>query len=735
MKLPAILFDKAWKINLMLLICSASIYTFYFYDVFMNINSILSSNEGDAIKNYYTYCYHIKNDSSFLHFSGMNFPFGEHIVFTDCQPIITFILRSLPISHPYSVGILHSLIFISFILTPLLLYKILSLQKVDRFSSFFISLAITLLSPQYYKLLAGHHALAYTFIIPLCILMLLRFFKNGTRLNLFLIFIYNFALFFLHPYFGLGTSLFSLISLITYDLISNRKNNLLKHLLKSSLAGILPIVLFKLFMFITDKHAERTIEPQNIDALNAGLGSLVHSGFGPFAEELPKVFSIPASSFEGNSYIGVFLILVVLVSVIILFFLRKNVQWHKGILSVFIASLALLILAFGVHNTLLSALNIKIAALNQFRACGRFIWYFYYSLPLFLLPLIYHASKNKFSTRVSVPILKSISVLYFFFNLWEANSLFILDRGAFWKYKNTFNVSCLSKSELLLLDSLKTTPLQAIIPLPLYHSGSEVYDRPESGFMNYSMLYSYHLNLPIVSSFLSRTAIHETEEVIQTLNCYKRDHAINKILNGTNFLTLKSMIPLQPDEERLYSKCHIVRKDSFFEFAYLKQTDLFKKVLDEKKLFLCDTIKENSDLIYLIKKERKPFLVSNIKDYETIYSLDSNQINSGDYVLSFRYYYNEKTHPAIDCHFIVNEVSPIKEGWTVYTPINRFSGFYEGYAIFERKIKIDQKTHYDFMLSGHSEKQYKISHFLIRQASTSVVLISGKDSIFNNFAH
>ena len=46
-------------------------------------NSYYFSNSGDGQKNYYTFAYHQQYDSSFSHFGGMAYPYGEHIVFTD----------------------------------------------------------------------------------------------------------------------------------------------------------------------------------------------------------------------------------------------------------------------------------------------------------------------------------------------------------------------------------------------------------------------------------------------------------------------------------------------------------------------------------------------------------------------------------------------------------------------------------------------------------------------------
>ncbi|MBK8555528.1 MAG: hypothetical protein IPL65_07045 [Lewinellaceae bacterium] len=42
----------------------------------------------DGFKNYMTTGWHVRYDTSYVHFGGMNFPFGEHVLFTDNQPIL-----------------------------------------------------------------------------------------------------------------------------------------------------------------------------------------------------------------------------------------------------------------------------------------------------------------------------------------------------------------------------------------------------------------------------------------------------------------------------------------------------------------------------------------------------------------------------------------------------------------------------------------------------------------------
>ncbi|MFO0484061.1 MAG: hypothetical protein ACK51A_00195 [Sphingobacteriia bacterium] len=44
---------------------------------------------GDGLKNMYAPVYHIDHGKSAFHFDGMLYPYGEHLIFTDGQPLIT----------------------------------------------------------------------------------------------------------------------------------------------------------------------------------------------------------------------------------------------------------------------------------------------------------------------------------------------------------------------------------------------------------------------------------------------------------------------------------------------------------------------------------------------------------------------------------------------------------------------------------------------------------------------
>lgn len=96
---------------------------YYWYPI-INADSISYGIYGDGYKNYYTLAYYLQNDQG-SHFSGMNYPYGENILFTDNQPAMAFILKGLSAVYPGISGHVHGFItymaFLSIVVAAFLL--------------------------------------------------------------------------------------------------------------------------------------------------------------------------------------------------------------------------------------------------------------------------------------------------------------------------------------------------------------------------------------------------------------------------------------------------------------------------------------------------------------------------------------------------------------------------------------------------------------------------------------
>jgi len=722
--------NKDRKVMLLLFAASLVLYSIYLYPVFLNLNSLLSSITLDSIKNYYTFVYNIRHGGFDFEFKGMNYPFGEHVVYTDCQPLLGFILKLVPPLYPYSIGILHGLLFLSFVMTPLILFRILRIWQLPTIPAFMFSLGLALLSPQFQKINGGHHALAYGCIFPYAILLLLKWYNYNNIRSLFAIFLYNTLIFFIHPYLGFCLCLFTFITMLVSVLITQRRKKLRTYLYLL-IAGILPLVVFKVFMFLTDKHAGRPTEPFGAEVLVENIGSLLVPVFGPFQSFFTKIFPAPTEHFEGHSYLGAATLFTSVVFFITLPFIVRKKQFSSDVIALFISALLILFFSFGWHHHLLRFLNITLPELKQFRAVSRFAYVFYFCFPLVLIVLIYRVF-NIYSKTFLTTVL---SVLFLGLSIWEANDYLKMNASVYWHFPNFFNEKYLNSNDKKGLEFVVNSHSQAIMPLPLFHGGSEMYDRRgSSNSMIPSMIYSYHSALPIVSMMGSRTSITESEELINLLNSYKKENVLRSKLKKENLLIIKTDDELLPDEERLAKKVYFEARQDSITLGEISIAKLFEQKLDNLLYDISDsTTIDKRKVVFVASANRKPFLEANMDDYEKIMTLSPNQLDAGKYVISFHYYYPERNFKWLATDLIITEGENETYRWAQNIPVRILSGFYKGFGVFEYFVDIQPSTRYEFILKGRESKTYHIRNFLLRPANISTKYIQNSITLLNNF--
>ena len=225
---------------------------------------------------------------------------------------------------------------------------------------------------------------------------------------------------------------------------------------------------------------------------------------------------VDSREWEGIAYIGFFMILLIALTILLAIIFLKKYRFNKICILLLACGIVMLLMSFGLHTKLLKKLNIEIASLNQFRAAGRFAWFFYYSIPIFII-----VSLNdffvKFFNKHSLKWMGSISILFLSFNMLEGHYYFNMIFSNTFNVKNVFNYKKLSRSEKKLIKQVKALNPQAILPMPFYHYGSEVISRKGTESCYISMIVAYHCKLPIIGAFLSRTSVPESVDEIALL--------------------------------------------------------------------------------------------------------------------------------------------------------------------------------------------------------------------------
>jgi len=399
----------------------------------LNPNNLLFSNSGDAIKNYFTYAYHIKHDSSFVNFEGMNYPFGEHFLYTDCHPVLanTFKLMSpaIPFFNSHSIGILNFLMIFSIFLTFIICYYLLLEFEINKWFSILFSIGITMLAPQIFRL-EGHLALSYSMAIPLSWLLFTKYMKKPDKyVFALLLFINNLFWMFIHAYLGIIILSFLTVLLIV-NIISDkdRRRFVIKYLMQTAVL-LLPVIIFYLFAVITDNHTGRTNNPSGFFLYTAELDDVFLPHHGWFRHVLNNLTgNIIKQQWEALSYVGLsttILFLIILILSIIKLLKRKKdlglkLCFRNKTLNIsLIAAFTVLLFAMAIPFKQIPSLIEYFPLLKQFRATGRFTWPFYFVAMVFSVSVfqsVYYRLKNNNKTILATLMIVAITI----FNIADA---------------------------------------------------------------------------------------------------------------------------------------------------------------------------------------------------------------------------------------------------------------------------------------------------------------------------
>jgi hypothetical protein len=502
--------NRFWPILL-----SVAFLVFFYQKPLLSPGEYSFYSTGDGVKNAYTYLYHIVHDEHALHFKGMNYPHGEHIIYTDANVLLSTVLRPLYqqglIEEGSLLSIYHSSIFISVLLGVLLLNAALRNYGIRPFLSGLAAIAVVSLSPQFERF-TGHFTLSYLWYLPFTIWIVSKLDITPSRhfQHVLLWCAVTICVFFIHPYAGLLTSGI-LIMYIVFRMFSVFKAPpKFRTWLMSLALSVIPVIGFMSFMSLTDTVDGRSDHPQGFFHYYATPWSVFMDDTGFIHDQVNTLLEDNedwkvTQLFEGKAYVGFGGILGVLMGMLCLLTGRIS-RLPKSIWLLLLVSVLSLLYSFGIpflNSTKYHWILDSVPTLKQFRAIGRFAWPFYYVIGIFFFLLLHRLTLKR-------PKLQIASFLFFAgLYLWESYPMH--------KYVET-RITDTPVHKLL-----GTPPMylddhdyQAILTLPAFFIGSEYLSREPSGdIAAASMVLSYRTGLPLMSSMLSRTSISQTIEQVE----------------------------------------------------------------------------------------------------------------------------------------------------------------------------------------------------------------------------
>ena len=502
-----------------------------YIDIIKKPNQFLIS-AGDGLKNYYTFLYHIKNDKSFWKFDGMNYPFGENIVFTDNQPILS---NSIKLIHNISPSIDCNLIAIHnyFLIFGLILgglgfFLVLRQLKIDFVFASIITIGLILLNPQIPRF-NGHYGLFYPtlswlFLFQLKILDGKKYLKYS-----FIISIFTVIVGLLHMYHFLLSAFVCLLFIFINLYLSFSKKDVIKAIIQFLIQIIVPFLILTFFTSITNYSTDRPNAPYGFFEFRSFWEGLI------FSYQLPlfnfvntNLVKVREINFEGKAYIGILSVFTLLSFLILIIFkfkaFKSYFSLHKIEGKFFLIFLISALISFGLPFVIpgLEFLLDYTGPFKQFRSIGRLSWICFYAINFFSIYIIYHYLIPSIKNN-NYKIVTYFSILFLVFV-----------EGVWYQNKNQYNLTNIEEYQCKFDKSkiqFNKEEYQAILPNPYFSIGSECFGWWDLGNeVNYNFELSYLFNLPTLGTVASRTPYHQAFQ-LNELTCkpYKIPEIINKL--------------------------------------------------------------------------------------------------------------------------------------------------------------------------------------------------------------
>lgn len=464
----------------------------------------------DGAKNYYTLAYHIQHDESTWWFDGMNYPKGEHLSYTDNQPLIANILRWFNHIFPISANLhwlLPFVLFGSYWVGAIALATIISKTNMRPWFAAITSVGIMLLSPQLVRL-SGHYSLAYGFVIPLLFLLVFNAWKKNSFKAWLGVIALLFLVGFIHPYFSAMGSLF-VFGFRVLEQLSSQKLKSMKSWIRTFVVSFGGMLLFQIALIITDPISDRPSSPYGFLVYRATLSSIfmpvVQWYMNPIKAVLPFLYK---QASEGNFYIGFFAIAGSIWAFVLAF--KAGIKsWFESLndvrkfaLYTFVASIPLMLLSVGFPFVIgpLDKLLPYSGPLQQFRGIGRFSFVFFYAINLFVALEIGTYFKKDVSKKAMSVAIFFIGILWYESYSYKTHIIDYTSHGS-----EIMNGHFLAEAEI------NPNEFQAIAPLPYFHTGSENY-RTSDKQVNIAPAFalSQQTGLPLTAVHMSRTSLSQT---------------------------------------------------------------------------------------------------------------------------------------------------------------------------------------------------------------------------------
>lgn len=531
---------KVWFLVAVIFAACITIYTLSY--MVTHPAHILPDNGGDCAKNNFTFLYHALYEHGYW-FDGMNYPYGEHIVYTDGQPLLSVFLTFFKNVTPgEAFTLVFWLIGLSYILAIVFVYRILIHFTVPFLPAVIFAGCIVICCPQL-LCLKGHYALGYTCVMPMLFYWAILYHRQFHWRYCIYIFVTGIIMAFIHPYYMAMILIFVTCYSIGYFIFTKEGlKEKIKHVWPLLCSAVSIFLLVAVIMKITDPVKDRPVCPFNDTGMYTQFTKIISSYYSPLWQSAIRMKIVPKASRDGEgfTYIGAVAIVTVIIS--FLFFVKNKLKKKQaGIINepavfspvwLFIA-FAVLLFSMGIPFIWhMEWLMDYFSAFRQFRALGRFSWVFYYIITIYATVVIANWYKG---------LIKKQKPFYGYLVLLSAISIWAYETSGYVRFSRELSRDAFNNYDLVysnkeqdweaFLQERHYSPndFQAIILLPFFHIGTEkIWVGEPIGLIAPGTKGALQMRLPIMDVMLSRSSWSEAQKQVKMVAGPFSDKAILK---------------------------------------------------------------------------------------------------------------------------------------------------------------------------------------------------------------
>lgn len=512
----------------LILLCITTIAWLYvhFERIFKCPSCYLFSDGGDGLKNYFTAAYYVQHDKG-LWFTGMNYPYGEHPVYTDNQPVWSLLMKLIDMVFPmqqHVIGTMNMLLVLSLGVAVIATYFVLRAFQLPGWYAALASLPVVFLSPQIARF-SGHYSLAYVCYLPLFVLGLIKWQSHGFNwrggIGLLVLIVW---MGFTHLYFFFIAAAF----LISYALVLWIKNAFrwqVSHTKLIALAIVAGMAVY-LPVKLTDPITDRPREVYGMYVFAAKPSGTFLPWYGTWEKTWKEEYQMPVPDTESRSWIGIAgLILgpwILIYGVLHLVSRRRRsemiAQKAPSPGAIAWAGLLVWVMATGwFYMAGGSVLVETFPVLGQFRSLGRLAWIFYFTWNCFAVWLLWQGLAQMRHRRIRY-VAGILAAMLWFVWCCDAYAYTVSFTQHLYRHNNVFRGG---KPFLQVLENrgLKPDDFQAILQLPVTIIGTESLPVHRGHWgLNTTMQCAWETGLPIVNFNMSRTSVSHALSLLQLIS-------------------------------------------------------------------------------------------------------------------------------------------------------------------------------------------------------------------------